>query len=73
MPERPEISTHLYDTHAVTDKTSDDLYTLQSESVELDGYLGRWVTVYRTSVLVAENGQIEGGPLNSERRPDRTG
>jgi hypothetical protein len=33
----------------------------------------RRVTVYGTSVLVAENGQIEGGPLNSERRPDRTG
>jgi len=47
--------------------------TLQSGSVEPGGYPGRRVTVYGTSVLVAENGQIEGGPLNPERRPDRTG
>jgi hypothetical protein len=60
--ERPEITTYMYGTHAVVDEAAGDRYALQSESVELDGYLGQRVTVYGLPIPGYENGQIEGGP-----------
>jgi hypothetical protein len=60
--ERPEITTYMYGTHAVTDEASGERYALQSEDVGLDGYIGRRVTIYGTPVPGYENGQVEGGP-----------
>ena len=60
--ERPEITTYMYGTHAIMDEASGDRYALRSESVDLNSYTGRRVTVYRTPVPGYENGQIEGGP-----------
>ncbi len=60
--ERPEATTYMYGSHAITDEASGTYYALGSESVDLDGYVGQWVTVYGTVVPGYENGQIEGGP-----------
>ena len=60
--ERPEITTYMYGTHAVANEASGDRYALQSEDVDLDGYVGQRVTIYGTRVPGYENGQVEGGP-----------
>ncbi len=60
--EKPEITTYMYGTHAVTNEASGERYALQSEDVDLDGYVGRRVTVYGIPTPGYENGQIEGGP-----------
>jgi hypothetical protein len=48
--DRPEITTYMYGTHVIANEASGDRYALRSENVDLDGYLGRQVTVYRTRV-----------------------
>jgi hypothetical protein len=48
--ERPEITTYMYSTHAITNEASGDRYALRSGNVNLDGYLGPQVTVYLTPV-----------------------
>jgi hypothetical protein len=61
--ERPEITTYMYGSHAVTDEASGTRYALRSEEEELlDGYTGRRATVYGTSVPEYEGGAVEGGP-----------
>ncbi len=60
--EKPEITTYMYGTHAVTNEASGERYALQSEDVDLDGYVGQRVTVYGIPAPGYENGQIEGGP-----------
>ncbi len=62
--ERPEITTYMYGSHAVTDEASGTRYALRSEEDEglLDSYVGRRVTVYGTLVPGYEKGQVEGGP-----------
>jgi hypothetical protein len=60
--EKPEATTYMYGTHAITDETWGTFYALQSEVVDLDAYAGQRVTVYGTVVPGYESGQIEGGP-----------
>ena len=60
--EKPEITSYMYGTHAITDEASGTRYALRSEDGRLlDGYVGRRVTVYGTPVSGYENG-LEGGP-----------
>lgn len=59
--EKPEATTYQYGTHAISDDDS-GFYALQSDTVDLDAYVGQSVTVYGTLVAGYENGQIEGGP-----------
>jgi len=61
--EKPEITSYMYGTHAITDEASGDRYALKSEEEGLlDDHVGERVTVYGTLVPGYENGQIEGGP-----------
>ena len=61
--EKPEITSYMYGTHAITDEVSGTRYALRSEDEGmLDGYVGQRVTIYGTLVPGYENGQIEGGP-----------
>lgn len=60
--ERPQATSYMYGSHAITDEASGTRYALRSESVDLDGYVGQRVTVYGTVMPGYENGQIEGGP-----------
>lgn len=61
--ERPEVTTYMYGTHAITDETSGTIYALRSEEEGLlDGYVSQRVTVHGTLVPGYENGQVEGGP-----------
>jgi hypothetical protein len=63
MIERPEVTTYMYGTHAITDETSGTIYALRSEDEGLlDDYVGQRVTVHGTLVAGYENGQVEGGP-----------
>ena len=62
MIEKPQMTTYMYGSHAVTDEGSGETYALQSESVNLDAYVGEKVTVSGTTVPGYENGQVEGGP-----------
>jgi hypothetical protein len=52
----------MYGTHTITDEASGTSYALESESVDLDPYVGQRVTVYGTPVPGYQNGAIEGGP-----------
>ena len=60
--EKPEATTYMYGTHAMTDEAGGDLYALQSEVVDLDSYVGQRVTVFGATVPGYDNGQVEGGP-----------
>jgi hypothetical protein len=60
--EKPQATSYMYGSHAITDEVSGIRYALRSESVDLDGYVGQRVTVYGTVMPGYENGQIEGGP-----------
>ena len=60
--EKPEATTYMYGTHALTDATPDASYALQSDTVDLDAYIGERVSVYGDLVPGYEDGQVEGGP-----------
>lgn len=60
--EKPEATTYMYGTHAITDEVSGSLYALESDVVDLDAYTGQRVTIYGTLVPGYESGQLEGGP-----------
>jgi hypothetical protein len=61
--EKPEITTYMYGSHAITDETSGVRYALRSEEENLlDDYVGQRVTVSGTLVAGYEGGAIEGGP-----------
>jgi hypothetical protein len=60
--EKPEATSYMYGTHAITDEASGAYYALGSESVDLDAYTGWRVIVYGAPVPGYEAGQIEGGP-----------
>jgi hypothetical protein len=60
--EKPEITSYMYGTHAITDEASGTRYALRSEEEGLlDRYVGRRVTVSGTPVPGYEGG-LEGGP-----------
>jgi hypothetical protein len=60
--EKPEATTYMYGTHAITDESSGAFYALESDVLDLDAYIGQRVTVYGTLVSGYESGQVEGGP-----------
>ena len=60
--EKPEMTTYMYGTHAITDDDSGTPYALTSKDVDLDAYVGEKVTIYGAPVPGYEGGQIEGGP-----------
>ena len=60
--EKPQMTTYMYGTHAVTDEATGTPYALTSEDVDLDAYVGEEVTVYGAPVPGYGGGQIEGGP-----------
>ena len=60
--EKPEMTTYMYGTHAITDDDTGTPYALASEDVDLDAYVGEQVTVYGAPVPGYEGGEIEGGP-----------
>jgi hypothetical protein len=60
--EKPEATTYMYGTHAITDEASGTFYALRSQAVDLDSYTGQRVAVYGTLVPGYEYGQAEGGP-----------
>jgi hypothetical protein len=60
--EKPDATSYMYGTHALTDEISGAQYALQSKVVDLDLYTGERVTTYGTLVPGYEDGQIEGGP-----------
>jgi hypothetical protein len=61
--EKPEITSYMYGSHAITDEGSGKRYALRSEEESLlDDYVGQRVTVFGTSVPGYEGGAIEGGP-----------
>jgi hypothetical protein len=60
--EKPEITSYMYGTHAITDEASGTRYALRSgEEGLLDRYTGQRVTVFGTPVPGYE-GDLEGGP-----------
>ena len=60
--EKPEITSYMYGTHAITDEASGTRYALGSkEEGLLDRYTGQRVTVSGTPVPGYESG-LEGGP-----------
>ncbi len=59
--EKPEATTYMYGTHAITDELG-NLYALESDIVDLDDYVGQRVTVSGAFVAGYEDGQVEGGP-----------
>lgn len=60
--EKPEMTTYMYGTHAITDEDTGTPYALASEDVDLDAYVGEEVTVYGAPVPGYGGGEIEGGP-----------
>ena len=60
--EKPEATSYMYGTRAITDEASGAYYALSSESVDLDAYTGWRVIVYGAPVPGYGAGQIEGGP-----------
>ncbi len=60
--EKPQMTTYMYGTHAITDEDSGTPYALTSEDVDLDAYVGQEVTIYGAPVPGYEGGEIEGGP-----------
>lgn len=60
--EKPDVTAYAYGTHAITDESTGAEYALESESVDLDAYVGERVTVSGEPVPGYENGQVEGGP-----------
>jgi hypothetical protein len=60
--EKPGVTTYQYGTHAITDEASGNRYALQSQSVDLDAYVGERVTVSGAPVPGYQDGQVEGGP-----------
>ncbi len=60
--EKPDVTTYMYGTHAITDEGSGERYALASEDVDLDAYVGEQVTVAGAPVPGYENGEVEGGP-----------
>lgn len=60
--EKPQMTTYMYGTHAITDEDSGTPYALSSEDVDLDAYVGQEVTIYGAPVPGYEGGEIEGGP-----------
>ncbi len=60
--EKPEITTYMYGTHAITDEESGTPYALTSENVDLDAYVGEEVTIYGAPVPGYAGGEVEGGP-----------
>lgn len=60
--EKPDATTYMYGTHAMTDGASGIHYALESDQVSLDDHVGERVTIYGTLVPGYENGQVEGGP-----------
>lgn len=60
--EKPGVTTYQYGTHAITDEASGNRYALQSQSVDLDAYVGERVTVSGAPVPGYQGGQVEGGP-----------
>ena len=61
--EKPEATSYMYGTHAITDEASGTRYALTSESVNLDAYIDELVTIYGTFVPGYENGLGGGPPL----------
>ncbi len=59
--EKPEVTTYMYGTHAITDELG-NFYALESDIVDLDDYVGQRVTVSGAFVAGYEDGQVEGGP-----------
>ena len=59
--EKPEGTTYQYGTHGISDWDS-GYYALQSDTVDLNAYIGQKVNVYGTLVPGYENAQVEGGP-----------
>ena len=60
--EKPEATTYMYGTHAITAESSGAFYALRSDVVDFDPYVGQSVTVYGTLVPGYESGGVEGGP-----------
>ena len=61
--EEPDITTHMYGSHAVTDEASNRRYALRSEEEGLIAdSINRRATVSGTLVPDYENGAVEGGP-----------
>lgn len=60
--EKPQMTTYMYGTHAVTDEATGTSYALSSEELNLDEYVGRRVTVSGELVPGYDQGQVEGGP-----------
>jgi hypothetical protein len=60
--EKPDMTTYMYGTHAITDARTGEQYALGSESVDLDAYVGEEVTVTGVPVPGYGNGQVEDGP-----------
>ena len=54
--EKPDATTYMYGTHALTDKETGERYALASESVDLDACVGEQVTVAGVPVPGYENG-----------------
>lgn len=59
--EKPEGTTYQYGTHGLSDWDS-GYYALQSDTVDLDAYVGQRVDVHGTLIPGYENAQVEGGP-----------
>ena len=61
--EKPEVTTYMYGSHAITDEASGKRYALRSdEEGLLDDSTGRTTTVSGTLVPGYEDGAVEGGP-----------
>lgn len=58
----PGVTSYQYGTHAITDEAAGTTYALQSETVDLDRYVGERVTISGATVPGYEEGAVEGGP-----------
>ena len=60
--EKPQVTSYMYGTHAITDEASGTRYALRSEEEGLlDRYTGQRATIYGNVVPGYESG-LEGGP-----------
>lgn len=56
------MTTYQYGTHILTDGSGDLLFALQSDTVALDDYVDKRVTLHGVRVPGYQNGAVEGGP-----------
>lgn len=59
---KPQMTSYMYGTHAITDESTGTTYALRSETVDMYRHVGERVTVSGAVIPGYEEGALEGGP-----------